>query len=177
MADVLTPAQRAHCMSRIRGKNTKPELLVRSVAHSLGYRFRLHRRDLPGRPDLVFPRLRKVVFVHGCFWHMHRGCPACRIPTTNREFWLRKLHGNRARDRRNLRRLVRAGWRVKVVWECETRRRGWAAATVMRFLGAPRALPPFNARASICYARRWRPSEAGGSSARRSAVVRRRKNT
>src|SRR5581483_5419780 len=103
MADVLTPEQRSRCMSRIRGKDTGPELVVRSMAHRMGYRFRLHSRLLPGRPDLVFPGLRKVVFVHGCFWHMHR-CRFGRVtPVTNATFWMNKRSGNMRRDRKNVR--------------------------------------------------------------------------
>lgn len=118
--DVLTPQQRSRCMSAIRGKDTKPELVIRSIAHGLGYRFRLHCQDLPGKPDLVFPRLRKAMFVNGCFWHMH----TCRfgrvVPKTNAEFWHNKRRGNVERDRRNLRQLRRSGWQPVVVWECET---------------------------------------------------------
>ena len=120
MADHLTPAARSENMRRIRGRDTKPELVVRRTAHALGYRFRLHRRDLPGTPDLVFPRLRTAVFVHGCFWHMHR-CQRRRIPETNRPYWAEKLLRNVRRDRRNARRLRADGWSVCTVWECQTR--------------------------------------------------------
>jgi DNA mismatch endonuclease (patch repair protein) len=99
--DIITPAERSALMSRIQGKNTKPEILVRSMAHSLGYRFRLHRRDLPGTPDIVFPRLGKVIFVHGCFWHQHRGCRYAYKPKSNSLFWEKKFSGNRERDKRN----------------------------------------------------------------------------
>jgi DNA mismatch endonuclease (patch repair protein) len=108
-------------MAAIRGANTKPELIVRRVAHAVGCRFRLHRKDLPGRPDLVFPRLRKIIFVHGCFWHVH-SCRYGRVtPTTNAGFWVRKRESNVVRDKRNLVDLREAGWNVLVVWECETR--------------------------------------------------------
>ena len=108
-------------MSRIRGANTKPEMLVRSLVHQMGFRFRLHRRDLPGKPDLVLPRHRKVIFVHGCFWHCHN-CRFGRVtPKANADFWREKRSGNAARDRRNLSRLRRDGWKVLVIWECWTR--------------------------------------------------------
>ena len=120
MTDVLTPAQRRLNMSRIRGKDTKPELLLRRGLHARGFRFRLHRRDLPGCPDLVFPRFHAVVFVHGCFWHGH-GCPMFKSPTTRPEFWAAKIEGNRARDLRVGEDLEAAGWRTLVVWECTLR--------------------------------------------------------
>ena len=117
MADVLTPEQRRLNMSRIRGKDTKPELVLRRGLHARGCRFRLHRKDLPGRPDLLFPRYRAAVLVHGCFWHGHN-CPLFKWPATRREFWQAKIEGNRARDARDLAELAAAGWRVLVVWEC-----------------------------------------------------------
>ena len=106
-------------MSGIRGKNTKPEMVVRRFLHRMGFRFRLHRRDLPGRPDIVLPRYRTVVEVRGCFWHRHDGCPFAYTPKSNREFWETKLNGNRDRDRRNLRELRELGWRAIEIWECE----------------------------------------------------------
>lgn len=108
-------------MSAIRGKNTKPEMVVRSLAHRCGYRFRLHRKDLPGKPDLVFPGRRKIVFVHGCFWHQHPGCRFAARPKTRPEFWAAKLDGNRERDERQEAELRRLGWEVMLVWECEVR--------------------------------------------------------
>jgi DNA mismatch endonuclease (patch repair protein) len=123
MADVLTPEQRSRCMSRIRAKNTGPELVVRSIAHRMGYRFRLHPRGLPGRPDLVFPRLRKIVFVHGCFWHMHRCKYGIVTPATRATFWRTKRKQNADRDRRNLRAVRKLGWSVLVLWECDIRHR------------------------------------------------------
>jgi DNA mismatch endonuclease (patch repair protein) len=108
-------------MAAIRGRDTSPELRVRHALHAMGYRYRLHRRDLPGKPDLVLPKHRAVIFVHGCFWHMHR-CPYGRPkPATNAEFWEEKRRGNVERDTRNRRALEQAGWRVFVVWECQTR--------------------------------------------------------
>jgi DNA mismatch endonuclease (patch repair protein) len=118
MADVLTHEQRRLNMSRIRGKDTKPELILRRGLHAKGIRYRLHRKDLPGRPDLVFPHYRAVVLVNGCFWHGH-DCPLFKLPTTRREFWESKINGNKARDERNMADLAAAGWRVLIVWECE----------------------------------------------------------
>ena len=121
MTDVHTPEQRSYNMSRIRGRDTKPELIVRSLVHQMGFRFRLHRKDLSGKPDLVLPRHRKVIFVHGCFWHSHR-CRYGRVtPRTNAGFWQNKRLGTVARDRRNRHDLRRDGWQVLTVWECWTR--------------------------------------------------------
>jgi DNA mismatch endonuclease (patch repair protein) len=117
MADVLTTEQRRLNMSRIRSKDTKPELLLRRGLHARGLRFRLHRKDLPGRPDMVFPHYRAAVLVHGCFWHGH-DCPLFKPPATRREFWEAKIKGNQARDARDLAGLAAAGWRPLVVWEC-----------------------------------------------------------
>lgn len=108
-------------MRAVRGKNTKPELIVRRLAHTMGFRFRLHRRDLPGTPDLVFPRLRGVILVHGCFWHRHRGCRGATTPKDNSEFWAAKFRRNIERDRAAIRALRDQGWRVIVIWECQTR--------------------------------------------------------
>jgi DNA mismatch endonuclease (patch repair protein) len=121
MTDVHTPEQRSFNMSRIRSRDTRPELIVRSLVHQMGYRFRLHRRDLPGTPDLVLPSHRKVIFVHGCFWHLHRCRYGQVFPRKNAEFWSAKRMANVERDRRNVRQLRRLGWRVLVVWECWTR--------------------------------------------------------
>lgn len=120
MADVLTVAQRRFNMSRIRGRDTKPELILRLGLHARGLRFRLHRRDLPGCPDLVLPRFNAVLFVHGCFWHGH-GCAMFKLPVTRAKFWATKIEGNRARDACALRRLERSGWRTLVLWECALR--------------------------------------------------------
>lgn len=117
--DTLSPAERSARMALVRSGDTKPELAVRRVVHGLGFRYRLHVSSLPGKPDLVFARLRKVLFVHGCFWHRHRHCALARLPKSRLEFWLPKLQENRRRDLRNIRRLRRAGWQVQVVWECE----------------------------------------------------------
>lgn len=121
-------------MSRVKGRDTKPELLVRSIVHRLGYRFRLHEKRLPGRPDVVLPRHRKVIFVHGCFWHGHKGCRRAARPSTNREFWDKKLDGNIARDRANIGALRRAGWKVLVIWQCAMKDRGRLEKTLGKFL-------------------------------------------
>ena len=121
-------------MSRIRGKDTKPELIVRRLVHGLGYRYRLHDRRLPGRPDLVFPGRRKVIFVHGCFWHRH-DCRFGRVtPSTRRQFWMEKLEANKIRDTKNRRALRRLGWHVLVVWECQVAGSVRIAERVARFL-------------------------------------------
>lgn len=144
MVDVLTPSQRSFNMSRIRGQNTKPEMLVRRSLHGQGYRFRLHRPDLPGRPDIVFPSRKSVIFVHGCFWHGHR-CPMCQLPATRTAFWQTKIEANRARDRTAMEALVATGWRVLVIWECALRgpaRRpdGAVLARCERFLASRTAI-------------------------------------
>lgn len=123
MADVLTPEQRRLNMSRVRGRDTKPELLLRRSLHARGLRFRLYRRDLPGCPDLVFPRFRVALFVHGCFWHGH-DCRLFKVPVTGRDFWQKKISGNARRDREVVARLRSEGWRVLTVWECALRGRG-----------------------------------------------------
>ncbi|MGE4251732.1 MAG: very short patch repair endonuclease [Parvibaculaceae bacterium] len=115
--DVLTREQRRLNMSRIRGRDTKPEMMLRRALHSRGLRFRLHIRDLPGCPDIVFPRYRAVIFVHGCFWHGH-DCPMFRLPATRRNFWAAKICRNQQRDRKAMKALINASWRVLSVWEC-----------------------------------------------------------
>jgi DNA mismatch endonuclease (patch repair protein) len=119
MADTFTRAERSRIMALVKSKDTTPELVVRRLVHALGYRYRLHVRALAGCPDLVFPRLHKIINVSGCFWHMH-GCGRCRIPATRRGYWFAKLERNAARDRRTRRALRKAGWQVLVVWECQT---------------------------------------------------------
>ena len=120
MTDVLTPAQRSYNMSRIRGVHTKPEMRVRKLLHGLGLRYRLHGKSLPGKPDLVFASARAVLFVHGCFWHMHRCKRGKPIPATNASFWAEKRRSNVERDRRNRAALRAEGWRVFEIWECTT---------------------------------------------------------
>jgi DNA mismatch endonuclease (patch repair protein) len=134
MADRLTPQERSRNMSRVKGRDTKPELLVRSIVHRLGYRFRLHGKRLPGSPDVVLPRHRKVIFVHGCFWHGHAGCRRAARPSTNREFWDRKIDGNIARDASNLEALRQAGWKVLVIWQCAMKDREHLQHTLSEFL-------------------------------------------
>jgi DNA mismatch endonuclease, patch repair protein len=129
----MTPLQRSRCMAAIRSKHTKPEMAVRRVAFHLGYRYRLHVRELPGTPDLVFPRLRKVINVSGCFWHLH-ACGRCHMPTARRAYWLPKLRRNQQRDRTARRALNRRGWRVLTVWECQTKDARRLAERVARFL-------------------------------------------
>lgn len=116
--DRLSPERRSWLMSRIKGANTKPELAVRSLLHRMGYRFRLHRRDLPGTPDIVLPGRAAAVFVHGCFWHGH-ACKRAKMPKSRAEYWIDKIEGNKRRDARKRRQLRTLGWKVVVVWECE----------------------------------------------------------
>lgn len=120
MVDVLNPEQRRLNMSRIRGRDTKPEMLIRRGLHAQGFRYLLQDRKLPGRPDLVFPRYHAVIFVHGCFWHGHK-CPMFKLPVTRREFWAKKIAENRSRDKRTMEALLKLGWRVASVWECSVR--------------------------------------------------------
>lgn len=120
MNDIVTPEVRSRMMSGIRGKDTKPELIVRRGLHAMGLRYRLHDRNLPGCPDLVFPRYRAVIFVHGCFWHGH-DCPAFKWPKTRPEFWREKISSNKARDLTQQKGLENSGWRVGVIWECEVK--------------------------------------------------------
>ncbi|EPF1846521.1 TPA: very short patch repair endonuclease [Pseudomonas aeruginosa] len=119
MTDFLSPAERSDRMSRIRGKDTQPELALRKVLHRLGLRYRLHGAGLPGKPDLVFPRYKTVVFVHGCFWHRHSGCKIATTPKSNTQFWQEKFEKNMARDAQKAIELQASGWTVLVVWECE----------------------------------------------------------
>lgn len=121
MADVVSPAKRSQMMSGIRGKNSLPELMVRKALFAMGYRFRLHRRDLPGNPDIAMPNRKIAVFVHGCFWHAHAACKYAKMPSTRQEFWSKKLQGNAERDQLASAKLQKLGWRVLCVWECATR--------------------------------------------------------
>jgi DNA mismatch endonuclease (patch repair protein) len=111
---------RSENMRRIRGKDTIPEMAVRRLVHGMGYRYRLHRRDIPGKPDLAFPGRRKVIFIHGCFWHQHPGCREGRPPKSNTAYWLPKLERNQMRDKAALEQLAASGWQALTVWECET---------------------------------------------------------
>ena len=133
--DVHSTEQRRYNMSQIKGKDTKPEMRVRRLVHGLGYRYRLHTKDLPGKPDLVFPGRRKVIFVHGCYWHMH----SCRygqvVPKTNTEFWQNKRLSNVARDERNVTSLSEEGWQILVLWECEMKDEALLTEKIKSFLG------------------------------------------
>jgi DNA mismatch endonuclease (patch repair protein) len=136
MTDVLTKEQRRKNMSAIRGAHTRPEMIVRSLVHRLGFRYRLHRKDLPGKPDLVFSSRRKIIFVHGCFWHLH-DCKYGRVkPATNTEFWHNKRLSNVERDKRHLKALKKDGWQVLVVWECEIREPEKLQQRLSRFLNS-----------------------------------------
>src|SRR3954465_4560043 len=119
--DSVTPEKRSEIMRAVKQSNTKPEVAVRRILHRLGFRFRLHRSALPGKPDIVLPKWRAVIFVHGCFWHQHAGCPRAARPTSNVEFWTRKLDRNIQRDRENVQQLQNDGWEVLVVWGCQAR--------------------------------------------------------
>ncbi|MFN7042533.1 MAG: very short patch repair endonuclease [Acidovorax temperans] len=121
MADVVSPAKRSQMMSGIRAKNSAPELLVRKALFAMGHRYRLHRRDLPGTPDIVMPGRKIAIFVHGCFWHAHQGCKYAKMPSTRIDFWTAKLRGNVDRDQRAAAKLAEMGWRVLNIWECSTR--------------------------------------------------------
>ncbi|MEQ8354808.1 MAG: very short patch repair endonuclease [Kiloniellaceae bacterium] len=135
MADPLTPELRSAHMAKIRGKDTHPELIVRRLLHSAGYRYRVHGYKLPGRPDLVFTGRKKVIFVHGCFWHHHKGCTVAHIPKTRSRYWKDKLEGNKARDKRNIKRLMDLGWASLVIWECETKDEAAVFRRLSAFLG------------------------------------------
>ena len=133
---------RSRIMSSVKPRDTKPELIVRSMLHGLGFRFRLYRDDLPGKPDIVLPRLRKVVFVHGCFWHQHQGCSKARRPRTNIDFWNTKLDRNIARDLENYADLESQSWRYLVIWECETSQSDRLVRRLMGFLGGSQTPSP-----------------------------------
>jgi DNA mismatch endonuclease, patch repair protein len=134
--DTLTPQERSERMSRVRGRDTKPELLVRQIVHRLGFRYRLHSAELPGKPDLAFIGRRRTIFVHGCFWHQHGGrCALSRLPKSRLSFWKSKLEGNRKRDLRNQRKLRRDGWRVLVLWECQLNDEEKLECRILEFMG------------------------------------------
>ncbi|MGB4334419.1 MAG: very short patch repair endonuclease [Chromatiaceae bacterium] len=135
MADTLTPAQRSERMSRVRGKDTAPEMKLRRLIHGMGYRYRLHVGDLPGKPDLVFPSRHALIFMHGCFWHRHANCKLARLPKSKLDFWETKLEQNRQRDLGYRERLRAMGWRVLIVWECELHNLDHVSRVVREFLG------------------------------------------
>lgn len=148
MADIVDSKRRSELMAGIRSRDTAPELAVRRIAHRMGLRFRLHRKALPGRPDLIFPKHRLAVFVHGCFWHRHEDCPFSHIPKTRTAYWADKFERNVARDKRNREALQDLGWRVVVVWECEV---GDEEAVRLRLAAATgHGESGFAAAAAIC---------------------------
>lgn len=134
MADSVDRETRSRVMGRVRHKDTKPEMTVRRLVHGAGYRYRLHDKRLPGKPDLVFRPRRKVIFVHGCFWHRHEGCALARLPKSRLDFWLPKLETNKERDRKNEARLQKMGWGVLVIWECELGNSEALLSRVSKFL-------------------------------------------
>lgn len=133
--DTLSPSERSRRMARVKSKGTGPEMVVRRLLFSLGYRYRLHDRSVPGSPDIVFKRKKKAIFVHGCFWHRHDGCPLARLPKSRLDFWIPKLEGNRERDTRTLHQLKSLGWDVLVIWECELKDLNLLEKMLNGFLG------------------------------------------
>lgn len=121
MADTVSKSVRSRIMSSVKQRHTKPEMIVRSLLHQLGFRFRLHREDLPGSPDIVLPKFRTAIFVHGCFWHQHKNCSKSRRPSSNQDYWNTKLDENISRDKRKEKELSKLGWRVVTIWQCEIR--------------------------------------------------------
>ena len=134
--DSVSVAKRSEIMGRVRSRDTHPEMVVRKLVYSLGYRYRLHLTNLPGKPDIVFGSRKKVLFVNGCFWHRHKGCALARLPKSRQDFWATKLESNRLRDIRNERELRAAGWSVMTIWECELRNIAQLAARLREFLDA-----------------------------------------
>lgn len=133
--DTISKAARSALMARIRSKNTTPELTVRSLLHHFGFRFRIHRKDLPGKPDIILPRHHKVILVHGCFWHGH-SCSLASKPKSNQDYWREKIKANRSRDRRTKRELIKQGWSVLELWECEIRKKTGLAKRLKDFMSA-----------------------------------------
>jgi len=136
VTDKLTPERRSANMSRIRSRDTSPEMVVRRLVHGMGYRFRLHVASLPGKPDIVLPRLKSIIEVRGCFWHQHFGCIDSHIPKSRLQYWGPKLERNQLRDKENGRSLRKLGWKVCVVWECETKAMAQVSRRIARFLGS-----------------------------------------
>ncbi len=120
MTDIISKEKRSWNMSRIKNKDTKPEMIVRSMLHRMGYRFRLHRKDLPGIPDIILPKYKTAILVHGCYWHRHKGCKYAYNPKSRADFWQKKFKDNILRDKKNQKYLEKAGWKVFIIWECET---------------------------------------------------------
>jgi DNA mismatch endonuclease, patch repair protein len=135
MADIVSKETRSRIMSKVKGKNTRPEIRVRSLLHRLGYRFRLHDKHLPGKPDIIFTRRHAVIFVHGCFWHQHIGCTSAARPTTNTYYWNSKLDKNLLRDKENIKALKKIGWNILVLWECELKHLDRLKLSLTSFLG------------------------------------------
>ena len=135
--DTLSKEERSERMSRIRGRDSSPEMRLRGLVHGMGYRYRLHVKSLPGKPDMVFPSRKAVMFMHGCFWHRHEGCRLARMPKSRLDFWREKLEGNKLRDQENQRRLRELGWRVLVVWECQLGETERVREMVREFLDGP----------------------------------------
>ncbi|MFD0870722.1 very short patch repair endonuclease [Paenibacillus residui] len=121
--DKFDKEKRSEIMRKVTGKNTKPEIIVRRLLHRMGYRFRLHRSDLPGKPDIVLPKYKTVIFIHGCFWHGHEGCARSKLPATNRDFWEKKIAKNKVRDKEVFNQLEELGWRVLIIWSCEIQKK------------------------------------------------------
>ena len=140
--DIVSPEKRSRMMAGIKGKNTLPEMAVRKLVHAMGFRFRLHRKSLPGSPDLVFPRLRRVIFVHGCFWHRHPGCKLAYTPKSNTKFWLDKFESNMQRDALALEALDALGWEILIVWECKVSNLPALTQKLNLFLAAEQRSPP-----------------------------------
>lgn len=134
VVDTLTPEARSERMSRVHAKDTKPEMKLRKLIHGMGFRYRLHRKELPGKPDLVFPGRKSIIFMHGCFWHRHEDCGLARLPKSKQAFWCAKLEANKARDQKNISTLKAAGWRILVIWECQLRDEDRVRQVVKEFL-------------------------------------------
>ncbi len=134
MSDTLSKAERSERMSLVKNKDTKPEMAVRRMIYKLGYRYRLHGATLPGKPDLVFKSRKKVIFIHGCFWHRHENCKLARLPKSKLDFWLPKLEGNRERDKRNQKKLTEMGWEYLVIWECGVKEKDNLENQIINFL-------------------------------------------
>jgi DNA mismatch endonuclease (patch repair protein) len=132
--DVFSRGKRSQIMSRISGKDTKPEILVRSLLHRMGYRFRVHKKDLPGKPDITLPKHKKVIFVHGCFWHGHEACPRSKRPSTNAEFWNKKIDSNIVRDKKNIQSLENLGWKTLTLWTCEIKNQDLSKHKLISFM-------------------------------------------
>ncbi|MEF2968617.1 very short patch repair endonuclease [Paenibacillus sp. M1] len=121
--DSFSKEKRSQIMSNVKSKNTTPELIVRRLLHRMGYRFRLHRPDLPGKPDIVLPKYKKVIFINGCFWHGHENCKKSQLPKTNREFWQSKIRKNKSRDEKSINKLLEMGWQCLVIWDCQIKKK------------------------------------------------------